>query len=125
MSRPNPNAPAREQELEHWQQQSESKFPPGAPRQRLHELPRLAASNEAAASPTKEEELPTSLPGFEDSLIDGDGSPAEKPSRAPNKPFVKDTVLERFENEGGTIDPDKSGAGLNPSPPLRGYDIVT
>ncbi|MFN0130635.1 MAG: hypothetical protein ACKV19_28570 [Verrucomicrobiales bacterium] len=119
------SSPRSEQDLEQWQKQSESKFPPGAPPRRLHELPRFAASNAAAATPTIVEEVNVP-PGKNPAPPKNDEiPPGDKSSRDSSKPFVKKTAIERLENEGGTTDAEDPDIPGEASHPRRGYDIVT
>lgn len=114
MSRSTPIRPALTQELQRWQRQSESKIPPGAPRHRIHELPGLAAENEAAATPTIDEELPVTAPDGEPPLDEDEVTPGEEPPAAPAQGPVEDAVLERFEDDGGPADGEVSGTAPDP-----------
>jgi len=114
MNRNTPIRPALNQELQRWQRQSESKIPPGAPRHRIHELPGLAAENEAAAPPTIDEELPVTAPDVEPPLDEDELTHGEETPAAPEPALVEDAVLERFEDDGGPADGGISGTESAP-----------
>jgi len=125
MSRNDPNTAAREKELERWQKKSESKFPPWAPRKRLHELPRRAAPNAAAAVPSVVEEVPVSpasadRPVIKREVTHGDESPAH-----PDEEISEETVIERFEGEGGSTDPEELSEETSPPSSKRAFAVVT
>jgi hypothetical protein len=62
LNRSDPISSSQQRDLERWQRQSESKFPPRAARRRIRELPGRAAENKAAATPTINEEMPVNDP---------------------------------------------------------------
>ncbi|MFN0125175.1 MAG: hypothetical protein ACKV19_00630 [Verrucomicrobiales bacterium] len=109
MNRSTPIRPELDHELQCWQRQSESKIPPGPPRHRIHELPGLAAENEAASPPTIDEELPVSAPDLEPLINPDEVSHEEEPPAAPQQGPVEDVVLERFEDDGGPADGETAG----------------
>lgn len=108
-----PITPSLEQELERWQEQSVSKIPPGEPRHLLHELPRLAVANEAAAGPTIDEEVPLDPPAPNQTELEGELVVEEDGSADREQALDEDAAIERFKD--GTTRAEDAGAETNPS----------